>query len=189
MRHFFLAGPVATLSRGMTASPCRAGAGNACPAHRTASHRAAGRSLRRNRFGRGRSSYRSRPACGNPRRGTAVPMLPRHEMAERRWTYATIARILALHACPARCGARRRALTAKFRSRRRACPQERSVLPASGHRASAQANTAWDNARHHRTINFKNSNGEEIQAVSYLAPDLRGFTPPSTIGQGSRWCA
>src|SRR5271165_4636765 len=29
--------------------------------------------------------------------------------ADNRWTYATIAGILALHACPARCGARRRA--------------------------------------------------------------------------------
>jgi hypothetical protein len=43
----------------------------------------AGRNLRRNRFGRGRSSYRSRPACGSPRRGTAAPTPPRHEMAER----------------------------------------------------------------------------------------------------------
>jgi hypothetical protein len=43
----------------------------------------AGRSLRRSRFGRGRSSYRSRPACGSPRRGTAALTPHRHEMAER----------------------------------------------------------------------------------------------------------
>ena len=43
----------------------------------------AGRNLRRNRFGRGRNSYRSRPACGSPRRGTAAPTPPRHERAER----------------------------------------------------------------------------------------------------------
>ena len=42
----------------------------------------AGRTLQRNRFGRGRSSYRSRPACGSGRRGTAALTPPRHEMAE-----------------------------------------------------------------------------------------------------------
>jgi hypothetical protein len=38
----------------------------------------AARNLRRNRFGRGRSSDRSQPACGNPRRGTAAPTPSRH---------------------------------------------------------------------------------------------------------------
>ena len=40
----------------------------------------AGRSLRHSRFGRGRSSYRSRPACGSPRKGTAALTPHRHEM-------------------------------------------------------------------------------------------------------------
>jgi len=57
--------------------------GNALP--RPAAHHTgpAGRSLQRNRFGRGRSNYRSRPACGSGRRGTAALTPPRHEMAER----------------------------------------------------------------------------------------------------------
>ena len=36
--------------------------------------------------------------------------------ADAKWTNATIARIMALHACPARCGARRRGETAKLGS-------------------------------------------------------------------------
>src|SRR5450631_2026083 len=36
--------------------------------------------------------------------------------ADARWTNATIAGIIALHACPARCGARRRGETAKLGS-------------------------------------------------------------------------
>jgi hypothetical protein len=42
----------------------------------------AGRNLRHSRLGRDHSSYRSPPACGSPRRATAAPTPPRHEMPE-----------------------------------------------------------------------------------------------------------
>ena len=50
-------------------------------ARRTGPHCAgrAERSLRHNKSGRGRNSCRSTPGYDNPRKGTAVPMLPRHE--------------------------------------------------------------------------------------------------------------
>jgi hypothetical protein len=80
----------------------------------------AGRSLRRSRFGHDHSSYRSRPACGSPRRGTAAPTPPRREMAERL--------VDVRHHCgdsgpacvPGTVWGTASGLTAKFRSRRRA---------------------------------------------------------------------
>ena len=57
MRHFFAARPVAALASGV--GPDR-------------------HSLRHSRSSHGRSSYRSRPACGSLRRGTAAPTPPRH---------------------------------------------------------------------------------------------------------------
>jgi len=61
--------------------------------------------------------------------------------ANATWTNATIAGILTLHACPARCGARRRA-EPPSRDRRRACPQYRQALTAPAAAASARTRTA-----------------------------------------------
>ena len=81
MRHFFVARPVAALSRGMAASP--RGPLLVALSGDTAARGAgpAGRSLRHNKFGRGRSSCRSPPASDSPRKGTAALTLPRHEHA------------------------------------------------------------------------------------------------------------
>ena len=67
------------------------------------------RSLRHSKSGRGRSSYRSPPDA--TARTEEQPRRRRLGMRwlNTKWTNATIAGILALHACPARCGARRRA--------------------------------------------------------------------------------
>lgn len=103
----------------------------------------AGRSLRRSRFGRGRSSYRSRPACGSPRRGTAAPTPLRHGMPDRLVDLRHDCRDIGPACVPGTVWGTASSLTAKFRSRRRACPSREvksyppvAVVPARGH-------TAW----------------------------------------------
>ena len=67
-------------------------------------------SLRRNRFGRGRSSCRSAPERDSQRTGTAALTSPRRGRSRRQQVDLRYdCRILARHACRARRGARRRA--------------------------------------------------------------------------------
>ena len=100
------------------------------------------RSPRHNKSGHGRSSCRSAPAPGSPRKETAALMLRRHDRnAIARWTNATIARILSLHACPARCGARRRAEPPSS-DRRRACPSKAANYTRHRGRQSARCRPA-----------------------------------------------
>jgi hypothetical protein len=92
--------------------------------------------------------------------------------AQNRWTNATIAGILTLHACPARCGARRRVLTAKFRSAPCLPFDQGKLLPASPRPRQPcifrqpSPPTPLAGGPHHR--------------VTTSAPDLGGFRPPST---------
>ncbi len=92
--------------------------------------------------------------------------------AQNRWTNATIAGILTLHACPARCGARRRVLTAKFRSAPCLPFDQGKLLPAS--------------PRPRQPSNFQLSlvrpppSGGPHHRVRTSTPDLRGSRPPST---------
>lgn len=91
----------------------------------------AARNLQRNSFARGRSSYRSRPACGSPRRRTAAPTPPRHGTPIRLVDERHDCQDIGSAYVPGTVWGTASSLTAKFRSRRRACPQESQVLPTS----------------------------------------------------------
>jgi hypothetical protein len=85
------------------------------------------RSPRHNKFGHGRSSYRSRPACGSLRRGTAAPTPPRHGMAEHQVDLRHDCRDIGPACVPGTVWGTASSQTAKFRSRRCAC----LLIPAS----------------------------------------------------------
>ena len=77
------------------------------------------------------------PAAAGAQEQTARWRLGIACLTELAWTNAVVGRIVGLHACPARCGARRRCRTARLRARRRAYPQTlagscRAVLVAAG---------------------------------------------------------
>jgi hypothetical protein len=91
----------------------------------------AARNRRRNRFGRGRSSYRSRPACGSPRRGTAAPTPPRHATPTRRVDERHDCQDIGSAYVPGTVWGTASSLTAKFRSRRRACLSKSQILPTT----------------------------------------------------------
>jgi hypothetical protein len=116
----------------------------------------AGRNLRRNRFGRGRNSYRSRPACGSPRRGTAAPTLPRHERAERQVDLRHDCRDIG-PACVPGTGVGHGVELKPPSSDLGAvlAPQERQVLPASRRRASLRPCRLDGVTSIHRTENPK----------------------------------
>ena len=109
MRHFFVARPVATLSRGMAASPRmttlialagaldRAAPGALSAVRGTINLATVAAAADHDLHAAARAKEQPRRCCLGMRRQIAW------------WTNATIARILALHTCPARCGARRRA--------------------------------------------------------------------------------
>src|SRR5208283_4520852 len=129
MRHFFVAPPVATLSRGMAASPCRtilvslAGALlRAAPDPLSAAfgtiNLAAVAAAADQRLGVAAGAQKQPSWC-------SVGVI---ETAIATWTTATIAGILSPHACPAPCRARRRCGTAKLRSAP-CLPLDSSKLP------------------------------------------------------------
>jgi len=109
MRHFFAPRPIAALSRGVAASPHRAGlvalpgaltrvaAGPIGAVSGTVNLATVATAADHNLHAAGCAEEQPR------RRRLGMGWL------NTRWTYATIAGILTLHACPARCGARRRA--------------------------------------------------------------------------------
>ena len=109
MRHFFAARPIAALSRGMAASP-RRGVLVALPGtlKRVATGQigAVSGTVNLATVAAATDHDLHAAACAEEqprRRRLGMGWL------NSRWTYTTIAGILALHACPARCGARRRA--------------------------------------------------------------------------------
>jgi hypothetical protein len=132
MRHFFAARPVAVLSRGMSPPPdrCVLVASARPPQRRLAGQPgavagaiglAAVATTAHHHLGAAASAQEKPRRCSFALGGGA----------QNRWTNATIAGILTLHACPARCGARRRALTAKFRSAPCLPFDQGKLLPAS----------------------------------------------------------
>ena len=72
-------------------------------------------------------------------------------LADAMWTSAQLSAILIGHACPARCGARRRAEPAS-RDRRRACPGEGQAYPNIRRyvRAPPRAAASTSATHHHR---------------------------------------
>jgi hypothetical protein len=118
----------------------------------------AARNPRHNRFGRGRSSYRSRPACGSPRRGTAAPTPPRHATPTRRVDERHDCQDIGSAYVPGTVWGTASSLTAKFRSRRRAC----LLIPTSRRRVSSQRCSSaheWPPTRYHHAINFRHPSG------------------------------
>ena len=81
-----------------------------------------------------------------PRRSSGVMV----GLADAIWTSARLSAILIGHACPARCGARRRA-EPPSRDRRRACPQEGQAYPniRRSVRAPSRAAASTSDTRHH----------------------------------------
>ena len=184
MRHFFLARPVAALSRGMPPPPGR----SILITLPGAQDRIAPGALSAV-FGTINLAAVATAAdqrLGTTTRAKEQPCRCCLGMRRQRWTNATIARILALHACPARCGARRRCGTAKLRS----APclpskaahyygppgQEVSPLPISRPATSApHRRPGWEPSARY---------GQRWQKRSspHAAPDRRGFREPPTPG-------
>jgi hypothetical protein len=92
----------------------------------------AGRNPRHNKSGRDRSSCRSQPAAGSPRRGTAVPTLPRHGAPTRLVDERHDCQDIGPAYVPGTVWGTASSQTAKFRSRRRAC----LLIPTSSQPAS-----------------------------------------------------
>src|SRR5208337_4989693 len=106
-----------------------------------------------------------------------------------KWTDATIARIMPLHACPARCGARRRGETAKLGSA--PCSPSKTSKPYPAIRpASAQASPKGQTASSRYALIDKQLSQATLASIpirrtlsqpeSELAPSKRGFSPPLT---------
>ena len=117
MRHFFVARPVAPLSRGMAASPRR----TTLIALSGALDRAAPGVLSAVRgtidlATVAAAADQSLSATASAQKQPSRCCVGMVETAFATWTTAAIAGILSLHACPARCRARRRCGTAKLRS-------------------------------------------------------------------------
>src|SRR5208337_304756 len=111
--------------------------------------------------------------------------------ANAKWTDATIARIMPLHACPARCGARRRGETAKLGSA--PCSPSKTSKPYPAIRpASAQASPKGQTASSRYALIDKQLSQATLASIpirrtlsqpeSELAPSKRGFSPPLTPG-------
>src|SRR5271157_1030599 len=109
--------------------------------------------------------------------------------ANAKWTDATIARIMPLHACPARCGARRRGETAKLGSA--PCSPSKTSKPYPAIRpASAQASPKGQTASSRYALIDKQLSQATLASIpirrtlsqpeSELAPSKRGFSPPLT---------
>jgi hypothetical protein len=127
----------------------------------------AARTLRRNRFGRGRSSCRSRPVCGSLRRETAALTLPRHGMAEHPVDLCHVCSDVCPACVPSTVRGTASSLTAKFRSRRRACPSRKASLTHPRRRVSPQQCSyahAWRPTRRHHGINFSTPSGRIREA-------------------------
>jgi hypothetical protein len=174
MRHFFVARPVTTLSRGMAASPRRI----------ILVALSVGRSLRRNKSGRGRSSCRSAPASDSPRKGTAALIPHRYgRNRDRHMDDRRDCRDTAPACVPSTCGARRRCGTAKFDIG--AGPAPRKQQTTTRHPGGAQPDADQQNS------NISSASAARLRLLCPPEPTLasdpvgsRGFIirPPSTPG-------
>ena len=90
------------------------------------------------------------------------------------WTNASIAGILARHACPARCGARRRAKPPSLGSAP-CLPLDTGKLLPRSLRPRQPASR-----RHPAVKSADPGQPPKSSAAAFNAPDLRGFRPPST---------
>ena len=95
--------------------------------------------------------------------GSSVVMV---KLADAIWTSARLSAILIGHACPARCGARRRA-EPPSRDRRRACPQEGQAYPNFHRyvRAPSSAAASTSDTRHHRLDKARRSRQAHNRAI------------------------
>ena len=148
----------------------------------------AARNLQRNRFDRGRSSDRSPPACGSPRRRTAAPTPPRHGTPIRLLDERHDCQDIGSAYVPGTVWGTASSLTAKFRSRRRACLSREPSLTHQRPRVSLRPMPpdASDPARHTPITEpsiLAISNRAALQAAKYLAPSRRGSRQPSTALQ------
>jgi hypothetical protein len=145
----------------------------------------AARNLRRNRFDRGRSSYRSRPACGSPRRRTAAPTPPRHGTPTRLVDERHDCQDIGSAYVPGTVWGTASSLTAKFRPRRRACLSREPSLTHQRPRVSLRPMPPDARApSRHTPITepsiLEISNRAALGAVKYRAPFRRGSRQPST---------
>ena len=115
-----------------------------------------------------------------------------------KWTDATIARIMTLHACPARCGARRRGETAKLGSA--PCLPSKTSKPLSRHpsrvspsqpqRARPQANGTHSSTKSSRKPPLRQPRSiGRCPSLKASSPSKRGFLPPPTVGVRQNVCA
>ena len=166
--------------------------GNAVRQHAARGAGRVRRSLRHSRSGRDRSSCRSRLWVRQPahRNSRADRNLVMRGPAGATWTNATIAGILALHACPARCGARRRCGTAKLGSapclplragtllrhsspRQAAHAPQRLIAPDDTSSPIQQSRTCLSASASRRPLS--------PHQFRHSAPDMRGSAQPSTV--------
>jgi hypothetical protein len=150
----------------------------------------AARNLRRNRFGRGRSSRRSRPACGRPRRGTAAPTPPRHGMAEHQVDLRHDCRDVGPACVPSTDVGHGVEPNRQVQISAPCLPLKRGSLTRQRRRVSQRPMPpdASDPTRHTpiaEPLISEISNRTSHQAVRYRAPDSRGFRQPSTGGKFS----
>jgi hypothetical protein len=117
MRHFFAAGPVATRPNGMGVPPATAGLvtpPRGALVTPSGSLRAVSGAV--NLTAVATAANQSLGATLGAQKQPGWRNFALFEFADAVWTNATIPRIMTLHACPARCGARRRCVTAKLTS-------------------------------------------------------------------------
>src|SRR5271166_2981383 len=195
MRHFIAARPVTTRSLGMGEPPSAAG----LVAPSGGVLLAAPRSLRAVASAVDLAAVATAADHGLGATVRAKKQSSRRRLtvfgpANAKWTDATIARIMPLHACPARCGARRRGETAKLGSA--PCSPSKTSKPYPAIRpASAQASPKGPGrqltVRTHRqrarasTLASTPIRRTLSQPESKLAPSKRGFSPPPTADGGA----
>jgi hypothetical protein len=186
MRHFFVARPVTTLSRGMAASPCRTILVALAGALLRAAPDPLGTAFGKTNLAAVAAAADQHPASDSPRKETAAPISRRYgRNRDRHMDDHRDCRDTAPACVPSTCGARRRCGTAKF---------EIGAVPAPRKQQTPTRHPGWQSARrrpaeqHHQL-----SIGSPFEApllarandgkrpARHPAPDRRRFRPPSTI--------
>ena len=145
------------------------------------------RNLRRNRFDRGRSSYRSRPACGSPRRRTAAPTPPRHGTPIRLVDERHDCQDIGSAYVPGTVWGHGVEPNRQVQISAPCLPLKRakSYPPAPSRQPAPTPPDATDPTSHTPITEpsiLEISNRAALQAVKYLAPFRRGSRQPSTGG-------